>query len=351
MHLKPSYKERQPMTNLVIRSDEANAAATALVLAAMEHNVCLLAPTLLPGEHTFEYLGKERTVTLRKRDELDTSKPTVGVIFAEGENVRSGVARVLDARHPDLLVIIGGGILAATEADAAAEALNFDTSRVLMVGAFLVGGNSSIVRAEKQGVLAGFLAPGTPPSIVELAESTFPQVSIGDSNAVALSSVNALFHVPPMILNAMSIERGDDVRIYVEGFGDSVCRLLLELDSDRLHLGAALGLSLVPIDELNSRYSGSAATSGKPLRERVNTLRSTQSIKIPADFNHRFLAHELRATFAPMSELARALGVDLPTIQSVVRIGEILLGTKLTLEANDTAQKFLSIMDSKAHFA
>lgn len=335
------------MANIVIRSDEANAAATALTLAARNHSVCLLTLSLPPGEHDFSYFGEQRTVPLRRVEELDASAPRVGIVFAEGEDVKAGIRSVVGSTCPDLLVIIGGGISAAVEATDAARNLGFDVSRILLVGAFLVGGNAAAVRSEKQGVLAGFLAPGTPVHVVALAESTFPQIALGDAFGVALSSVNALFHAPPMILNAMSVERGDDVRFYVEGFGESVCRLLLELDTDRLRLGAALGRVLVPIEELNDRYSGSADGSGSTLREKVNAPLSTQSIKLPSSFHHRFLAHEMRSTFAPMSELAQVLDVEVPTIRSVVRIGEILLGSELGTDARVAAGKFLGLIDAK----
>jgi opine dehydrogenase len=336
------------MANIVIRSDEANAAATALALAARNHTVSLLAPSPAAGSHEFSYFGEPRTVVLHDVDELDVKAPQVGVVYAEGESVQTGILSVVDSSTPDLLVIIGGGITAAVEAGEVARSLSFDPSRILLVGAFIFGGNASAVRSEKQGVLAGFLAPGTPVTVQELAETTFPQISIGDAFGAALSSVNALFHLPPMILNAMSVERGDDVRFYVEGFGDSVCRLLLELDADRLRLGTALGRALVPIDELNDMYSGGVENSGATLREKVNAPLSTQSIRLPSSFHHRFLAHELRSFFAPMSELAQALGVDAPTIDSVVRLGEILLGVDLRTAARTTSRKFLDLIDAKS---
>lgn len=334
------------MANIVIRSNEANAVATALLLATRSHRVCLLAPGQTSGEHHFSYFGQPRTVSFQRMQELDGSSSRVGIVFAEGENVQAGIKSVFDPQSPDLLLIIGGGISAAVEATEAARRFGFDVSRILLVGGFFVGGSASSVTAEKQGVLAGFLAPGTPAHVLELADSTFPQFSISDGFRVALSSVNALVHVPPMILNAMAVERGDDVRFYVGGFGDSVGRLISALDADRLRLGRAVGFSLLPLDELMDRYNGPSGMQGSTLREKVNGFPPYQSIKLPSDFHHRFLAHELRSTFAPMSELARRVKVDVPAIQSVVGVGEILLNTDLAPEASIVAQKFLQLMNT-----
>lgn len=332
------------MANILVRSDEANAAATALLWAARDHGVCLLAPTLPPGAHDFSYLGHQRTVTLRRLDELDAFASNIGVVFAEGEDVQVGISSVLASKIPDLLIIIGGGISAVVAAIETAKGHHFDASRILHVGGFLVGGNALAVKSEKQNVMAGFLAQGTSSHVLELAQSTLPQVLIGGGFSVAFSSVNALVHLPPMVFNAMSVERGDDVRFYVEGFGDSVCRLITDLDGDRLRLGAALGLELLPVGDLMDRSAGPQGMPGRTIREKVNAFPSYQSIKLPSSFGHRFLAHELRSTFAPMAELARIVGIDVPTIDSVVRIGEILLDTDLVPSAKAVATKFLLLI-------
>jgi opine dehydrogenase len=332
------------MVNVIIRSNEANAAATALTLAARDHYVCLLSDKVSPGPYQFSYFGEPRNEVLRAVDELKAGAPVIGVVFAEGEDVQAGMQDVLRVASPQLMVIVGGGITGAVEAIEAARQFGLDTSSVLHIGAFLVGGNLSSVRAEKHDVLAGFLGPETPDQLVELALATFPRLSLGNPAAVALSSINALFHVPPMLLNAMSVERAESIRFYVEGFGDSVCRLLLALDADRLRLGAALGLRLVPVQELKARYSGPDAPKGLNLREQVNTL-SSQTAALPSSFHHRFLRHELRSSFAPMAKLAAAVRVDVPTISSVVRLSEILLEEDILDHAARPAQEFLNLMN------
>lgn len=336
------------MTNIIIRSDETNAAATALVLAAADNAVVLLGETLKPGQHTFRYLGGERTARLIALDELDQTARTVGIVFAEGESVPAGINDVVYSTSPDLFVIIGGGITAVAEAIDAAHANNLDPSRILHVGGFFVNGTAADVKAEKRNVMAGFLGQGTPDTIVKLAQESLPQISIGEGPAVALSSVNAFVHLPPMILNAMNVERGENLRFYVEGFGDSVCRLLEALDQDRLRLGDALGYSLVPIPELMDRSRGPEGMPGSTLREKINSYPPYRTIKLPSSLHHRYLAHELRSTFAPMYQMARAVDLEVPTIESVLRIGEILLDDQIVPGASEAARKFLDLTQAKA---
>ncbi|WP_181151920.1 MULTISPECIES: NAD/NADP octopine/nopaline dehydrogenase family protein [unclassified Arthrobacter] len=332
------------MTNIVIRSDEANAAATALLLATRNHKVSLSGTALDPGHHTFRCLGEQRTATLHSLAELNPTGPKVAMVFAEGESAAAGIRNVLLDAAPELLVMIGGGITAVVEATQTAAKLGFDAAKLLHIGGFLVGGNAEAVTAEKSSVVAGFLAAGTPPHVVYLALSTFPQLSLVPGPSVALSSVGALVHVPPMILNAMSVERGDDVRFYREGFGDSVGRLLTALDEDRIRLGGALGLKLATALELMDRTQGPLGMTGTTSREKVNAFPSYEPIRLPATFRHRFLAHELQSTFAPMLELAKLLNIDVPTIQSVVRIGEILIDDSLEAAARIAAEGFLTLV-------
>lgn len=333
------------MVNVIIRSNEANAAATALTLAARDHHVCLLSDKVSPGPHQFAYFGEPRNEVLHGVDDLEAGASVIGIVFAEGEDVQDGVQAILRVASPTLMVIVGGGVTGAVEATKAARRFGLDTSNLLHIGAFLVGGNLSAVRAEKHDVLAGYLGPETPEHIMELAVSAFPRLSLGNPANVALSSINALFHVPPMLLNAMSVERAESIRFYVEAFGNSVCRLLLALDADRLRLGAALGLGLVPVQELKARYSGPDAPKGLSLREQVNTL-SSQTAALPSSFQHRFLRHKLRSSFAPMAALAAAVQVDVPTISSVVRLSEILLEEDLMDDATRPAQDFLNMMNT-----
>ncbi|MFK0005273.1 NAD/NADP octopine/nopaline dehydrogenase family protein [Paenarthrobacter sp. NPDC090522] len=329
------------MTNIIIRSDEVNAAATALALSLAGHKVALRGKTLTPGDHSFQYLGHTRTTSLATIGNFVPTDHTVGVVFAEGESVTDGMEYVFRSHTPDLVAIVGGGLTAVAEAISTASAHNFNTAGILHIGSFIVNGTGTEVRAEKSNVLAGFMGFDTSPGLIDLATSIFPQISLGDGPTVALSSVNAFVHLPPMLLNAMNVERGVSLKLYVEGFGDSVCSLLEALDEDRIRLGKALGYDLTPVPALMERSRGPNGMPGKTLREKIHTFPAYQHIRLPSSLNHRYLEHELRSTFAPMNEVAHALGLQVPSISSVVRLGEILLRTDLGTAAKLAARTFI----------
>ncbi|GLU68795.1 hypothetical protein Pure04_29340 [Paenarthrobacter ureafaciens] len=335
------------MTNIVIRSDEINAAATALSMAAAAHTVVLEGQVLGPGQHTFEFLGERTTVQLASFEELRPDDPTVAVVFAEGESASAGIEQILATVTPDLFVLIGGGVTAVVEALNTVDRHGIDPAAVLHVGSFIVNGTHLGVKAEKRNVLAGFLGDNPSDELVKLAQDTFPHITIGEGAVVALSSVNAFMHLPPMLLNAMNVERGDELLFYVEGFGDSVCSLLEALDKDRIALGLALGLQLTPVPELLDMSRGPQGLPGTTLREKINSFPAYQNIKLPSSFQHRYCAHELRSTFAPLSQIAEVVGVQVPTIQAVVRLGEILLQTDLSAPARSDARTFVAHLRSQ----
>jgi len=330
------------MVNVVISSADRIAVATALLLAIRTHRVCLLNSDVPAGDYLVDYFGEPRSARLVEPSELEASTATVAVVFAEGEDVAVGVAEVFRCAAPDLLVIIGGGLAAPVSAVRTARRYGLDGSRILLVGGFPFGGDTTTVNSEKVGIPAGFLAE-TSSEMQGLATEVFPEAFFTTGVGAVLSNLNALVHVPTMVLNAMSVERGDETRFYVESFGDSVCRLIAEVDTDRIRLGGTLGVELVPIEQVMNEFYGGAGMRGESLREMMNSFPPYQSLVLPTSFEHRFLAHDLRSTLGPMVELARILDVEAAATESVVRIGEILLDAQVLPDSRLVAREFLDL--------
>ncbi|MGO4238310.1 NAD/NADP octopine/nopaline dehydrogenase family protein [Pseudarthrobacter sp. YAF2] len=339
------------MANIVISSIQEKAVPTAFLFAARNHSVAVLGGGVEPGKHSFSLFGAPCDVALLPVHDLDVTAPTVGIVYAAGEDITAGITRLLAAVRPDVLAVVGVGISGALESASAAETHGFDLNRLLLVGGFLAGGTMSSVTNEKHGMLAGFLGREAPEEARKIAETTITQISITDAPTVVLSGLNPLVHVPPMILNAMRVERGDDVQFYDEGFGESVCRLIAAIDVERQQLGAAMGSDLLSFEQLLDRYNGPAGMNGASVLEKINTFPPYRRTKLPSTFQHRFLEHELRSAFAPMAEMAGLLGVPAPTINAVVRLGEVLVDRDVTSTALQTAKEFLSVIGAPVNVA
>ncbi len=100
----------------------------------------------------------------------------------------------------------------------------------------------------------------------------FPKPNVLDP---ALNNPNFLIHPAPMLLNYAAVERAEGrLSIMNEGMTDGVLRLLDAVDEEKMALQRALGLDVVPIDDLY-REMGSGPhvyrVKGEPfgLRDRI----------------------------------------------------------------------------------
>lgn len=328
------------MTAILIRSAEKNAVATALLFAGRGHRVALLGNQRGSGTYDVDYYGVPRRLEIHQVTSITESGELLAMVFAEGEDLEAGIAEVLDTSTPTILAIVGGGPEGAVRATTAALQHGFDTTALLLVGGFITGGDEKSLQGEKRGVLAGFVGAGTSESITELAVAVLEQVAFTSAASAALSSLNALLHVPPMILNAGGVERAENLEFYTDGFGPAAMAMLEALDSERRALGTAMGHELPGFEELMDRYNASAGMAGETMLKKINSFTPYRGVRLPSGFGHRFLAHELSSSLAPMAELAMLHAVPVPTIRAVVRIGEVLLGRDLSAPARDTAKKF-----------
>ncbi len=331
------------MAAVVIRSGETNAAATALMLAGRGHQAALLGNRLGSGTYDVDYYGSPFHLELHKVSTIAESDELVAMVFAEGEDLEGGIAEVLAAVTPRILAIVGGGPEGAVRAVQVAQRHGFDISALLLIGGFLTGGDEKRLQGEKRGVLAGFVGAGTDKSVQQLAVRVLQQVAFTSAAGAALSSLNSLLHVPPMILNAGTVERGDKLSFYTEAFGPAAAAMVDALDTERRALGAAMGHVLPGFEELMDRYNSPSGMTGETMLEKINSFTPYRDVQLPDNFGHRFLAHELSSSFAPMAELADLHSVPAPTIRAVVRIGEVLLGRELSAPARDIAKKFTSL--------
>jgi opine dehydrogenase len=334
------------MPHVIIRSDESNARLTALAFAGRGHTVSLSQTAGVASfDGTVTVFGESRAVTLVDPTSITSSESFIAVAFAEGEDVAAAVSGLLAQGTPELLIIVGGGISGATAAAGAARAAGLSLGKVAMTGGFAFGGglgDEPSISSEKNGLLCAFLGEADETALA-LFHEMLPAANVVPLRVAGLSSNNALIHVPAMILNAMSIERGEPLHFYVEAYGHSVCRLVEALDTERLALGTSLGVDLPTFESILDRYYGREGMAGKNLHEKITTFPEYSGGLLPDSFEHRYLVHEIESTFSPM--LSMLIAADLPhdSVAAVVRLAEILVGRSLRDNATSVAGEFLTL--------
>jgi len=168
--------------------------------------------------------------------------------------------------------------------------------------------------------------------VVSLLKPVFPGlVPAQNVLETMLSNGNPVIHPAIMLANTGLIQRVDgEWEFYAEGVTPAVAGLIRTLDEERLALGRAVGVDLLPEPEMCLRqgYSDSA-----DYLECYRDGAGFQGLGGPASLEHRYLTEDVACGLVTMLELGEVFGVELPTIAAVVQIVSALLGRDLRAES------------------
>jgi opine dehydrogenase len=168
--------------------------------------------------------------------------------------------------------------------------------------------------------------------VVRLLRPVFPGLEPAQSVLeTMLSNGNPVIHPAIMLSNAALVERaGGDWEFYRDGVTPGVADLIRAADEERLALGHAVGVDLLPEPEMSLRqgYSESA-----DYLECYRDGPGFQGLGAPASLQHRYLLEDVACGLVTMLELGEVFGVELPTMAAIVEVASVLLGRDLRLES------------------
>jgi opine dehydrogenase len=160
-----------------------------------------------------------------------------------------------------------------------------------------------------------------------------------------IGNLNAVFHPPGMLMNAGWLERTGFL-FYREGFTPAVGRVTAAVDTERMAVAKALGISAIPF--LDMFYEAGLTT--REARDAGDIARACEesapnrTIKAPPRLDHRYIHEDVGYGLVPMAALGRLAGVATPTMDALVQLASIALGIDfardgLTLERLGLAGK------------
>lgn len=139
----------------------------------------------------------------------------------------------------------------------------------------------------------------------------------------SLSNGNPVIHPAVMLLNAAFIERVHGRwEFYEDGVTPAVARLIEDLDEERLALGRAMGIELLPEPEMSLRQ-GYSKVADYLVAYRDGP--GFQNLGAPESLQHRYLTEDVAWGLVTWLELAAVFGVAMPTAEAVVRIASSVL--------------------------
>lgn len=142
----------------------------------------------------------------------------------------------------------------------------------------------------------------------------------------ALIDGNPVIHAPVTILNAALIQRTKgNFLFYHEGITDAVADLMQAVDMERLALARALGFELLSEPQMSCK-EGYIDPDKVNYREGYNKSRNFGITKGPDSLENRYLTEDVGYVMVFWSTLGRLLGIETPTIDSIITITSKMLG-------------------------
>ncbi|TXT49668.1 MAG: NAD/NADP octopine/nopaline dehydrogenase [Spirochaetes bacterium] len=178
----------------------------------------------------------------------------------------------------------------------------------------------------KNGVPCSALPSHMTPEALGVINQAFPSFTAGSNVlATSLENIGAVFHPALTLLNAGWIEStGGNFEYYLQGISPSVAKILQRIDDERLSVARALGIRTVSAREwLYLTYD----SVGEDLFSAIKASSGYSGIKAPATINHRYVWEDVPMSLVPLSSIGGMLGIPTPTIDMVISMAELMLGT------------------------
>jgi opine dehydrogenase len=156
-----------------------------------------------------------------------------------------------------------------------------------------------------------------------------------DALACGLSSLNPIVHPPGVLMNAGRIERSrGDFYFYEEGLTPTVARAIEALDAERLALGAALGVELMPVA---AGYHAAGFGPAGDLWAAINGSRMLTALRAPGAVDTRWLSEDVPFGLVTWASLGAEAGVPTPVMDALTTLASAALGRDLRAEARTAA--------------
>lgn len=166
--------------------------------------------------------------------------------------------------------------------------------------------------------------------LLELVEPILPMLQgVKSVFQTGLTNYNPVVHAPGMVLNGGWIEATEgDFTFYYQGFTPAVGAVMNALDRERMSIQKQLCLPVVSFTDYfyEAGYVGDEVERHADLLSAVRSSRANQTIMAPASLQHRFLLEDVTFGLVPLSYLARACEIDVPTTRSLISLAGTMIG-------------------------
>lgn len=180
------------------------------------------------------------------------------------------------------------------------------------------------IGAIKHAVQLAAVPNSATPKALSIASTYFGDryVAGQDALAVGLSNSNAVYHVPPAVLNFKTVEDADCHPLH-SLVTPRIGEVIGALDQERLALADALGAKVASFwDFLNDAYGVSEGT----YVERIIQGYGRQGFPEPDSVTHRYFTEDIPFGLVIWQSLATEIGLRSPLVDSFITVSNALCG-------------------------
>jgi len=166
---------------------------------------------------------------------------------------------------------------------------------------------------------------------LEKIKPVFPQfIAAENAWSTSLNNLNPIVHPPMVLFNAGRIEAtgGKGWNLYADGATESVAKIMLSMDDERLAVLKLISTDGLPIKDafetLYANYSLGKKTLSETLRQ--SPIHGSPAFPAPSSVDTRYINEDLPFGLVPWSVIGRMWGVPTPTIEAVIQIASTMLG-------------------------
>jgi opine dehydrogenase len=189
----------------------------------------------------------------------------------------------------------------------------------------------------KAGNLLAALPREHTDDILELISDVYPSIKSATSVLqTSLQNANPIIHPAVTLSNAARIEMtGGDFLFYEEGVSDSVGRLIEALDNERIEIGGAMSITILPDPVMGMRQGYMLeANYGSGYRKAPGFL----GIGAQTQLDHRYINEDVGYGLVFMSKLGQQVGVATPGIDAIINVASIVMARDYRAESLRTPE-------------
>ena len=166
---------------------------------------------------------------------------------------------------------------------------------------------------------------------LELVRPVFPQLTAAPNVwHTSIGNLNPIVHPPMVLFNAGRIEAtgGRGWNLYADGATESVARVMVALDHERMALLERIGMKPLSFEEALVKFYAAYGLGRESLSDtlRKSPIHSNPIMEAPDRIDTRYLSEDVPFGLATWSGLGRLWGVKTPSIDAVLTIASTMLG-------------------------